>query len=65
LIETINLPWRINNYVALEPLQRKILEEESLEKRIFQLIHLARLRGGISDLLEILFLACADDLTFG
>ena len=61
MIETINIPWSVNNYVALEPLKQKILAEESLEKRVNQLLHLARLRGGIADLLEILNLNGSED----
>ena len=61
MIETTNIPRNVNNYIALEPLQQKILSEESLEKRVNQLLHLARLRGGIADLLEILNLDGSDD----
>jgi hypothetical protein len=65
LLETINIPWRISNFIALEPIQKKILEEDSPEQRIVQLLHLARLRGGIADLLEILSLECKGDQQFG
>ena len=65
LIETIEIPWRVNNYLALEPLKHQILEEKSLERRMVQLLHLARLRGGISDLLEIVSQDIIDDEKFG
>jgi hypothetical protein len=65
LLESINITWRISNFIALEPIQKKILEEESPEQRIVQLLHLARLRGGIADLLEILSLECKGDQQFG
>lgn len=59
-MEISELEWSVINYISLEPLQEKILAEESLENRIEMLLHLARLRGGISDLLEILSLQIDD-----
>jgi hypothetical protein len=61
LVGLINMPWYANNYIALEPLQKKILSLEPQERKIGQLLHLARLRGGISDLLEILALEISDE----
>ena len=55
-----NMSWYASNYIALEPLQKKILAFESQEKKICQLLHLARLRGGISDLLEIISMDSSD-----
>ena len=60
-LETSTIPWSVNNYITLEPMQEKILALQSEESIITQLLHLARLRGGISDLLEVLNLKIDDD----
>jgi hypothetical protein len=65
VVEFINEPWHANNYIAMEPLQKLVLQLEPQERKIAQLLHLARLRGGISDLLEILVLEISDDQKFG
>ena len=61
LMEISDLDWSVINYISLEPLQDKILAEESLDNKVELLLHLARLRGGISDLIEILSLQFSDD----
>jgi hypothetical protein len=65
LMEISDLEWSVINYISLEPLQDKILAEESLDNKIELLLHLARLRGGISDLLAILTLHINDDFQVG
>ncbi len=62
LMEATELKWGVANYVALEPLQKTILAEYSPERKIELLLHLARLRGGISDILEIVNLDLSDEL---
>ena len=54
LVGSVNIPWRVSNHIALKDIQKKILALESNETKIELLFQLARLRGGISDLLEIL-----------
>ena len=61
MLENAKIPWSVNNFVALEQVQKKILAEELLEKRVEQLLHLARLRGGISDLVEIMAFEESDE----
>ena len=61
LLQIISIRWSFKNYITLEPMQKKILALESEESKITQLLHLARLRGGISDLLEVLNLKIDDD----
>jgi len=56
LMEITELEWTVINYISLEPTQARILTVECLENKIELLLHLARLRGGISDLVEILAL---------
>ncbi len=65
LMEISDLEWSVINYISLEPLQDKILAEDSLDNKIELLLHLARLRGGISDLLAILTLLISDDFQVG
>lgn len=61
-MECSEIAWSIKNYIALEPLQQKILQESPPETKIELLLHLARLRGGIGDILEILNLELSDEL---
>jgi len=51
LMETSELYWYASTYIMLEPLLNKILAEQSAELKIELLLHLARLRGGVVDLL--------------
>jgi hypothetical protein len=61
LLQIISIRWSVKNYITLEPMQKKILALESEESKVAQLLHLARLRGGISDLLEVLNLEINDE----
>lgn len=61
LMQTSEPDWSVINYISLQPLQDRILAEQSLETKIEMLLNLACLRGGISDLLEILSVPIGDD----
>lgn len=52
LMETSDvINWYPIYYIMWEPLLNKILAEQSAELKIELLLHLARLRGGVVDLL--------------
>ena len=61
----VEISWGVKNYIAMEPLQQKIVSLDTNEQKIVQLLHLARVRGGISDLLKVLTLQILDDEILG
>lgn len=66
LFKISEMPWNTLNYICLEPRQKKIMDDaETPETKIELLLHLARLRGGISDLLEILAADLNDEVQLG